>query len=285
MAQVDPSAGTFIAGDHSAKNNSFYHFRVQGDDVESCYPVTAFAVDYTEDCKAKLTWNAPESGNFTYKIYRDGNLITTLNNQTLYTDEGFNTTVKHTWKVTVVCGSGESVPASVTKNPCELPSCDETTDASATITNCKTATITWKAVTGAKEYKISRDGVETTVTTPKYTENDTFEHEKSYTWEIVTVCEYGKSNPVEATATANCPPDGINELADHVAIYPNPTTGVITIEVADFLKVEIYNTIGQLIETKTVDTFDISSYNTGIYFFKVYNTNNNSVTKRVMVTK
>jgi len=40
-----------------------------------------------------------------------------------------------------------------------------------------------------------------------------------------------------------------------------------------------------LIETRTINTFDVSNYNTGIYFFKVYDTNNNNVTKRVMVAR
>ena len=370
MAQVDPYAGTYTpysnsTSDHSATTNKFYHFRIQGDEVEACNAVTNLEVNYTADCsKAELTWNAPERGNFTYKIYRDGSLIKTINNETSYTDQGFSV-AKHTWKVTVVCGTGESLPSGVTKGACTP--CNPVTDASATITNCETATITWKAVAGAKGYKILRDGnllatvttteytetaefeyetsytwqivticaenesgeVEVTamcicnsvtdiktevdcktatitwkavesavgynivrdgigiihsVTVPKYTENDTFEDGETYKWKIETLCvNGGVSDSVEATAVADCV--NINELADHVAIYPNPTTGMITIEVAEFLKVEIYNPVGQLIEIKSVNTFDVSSYNTGIYFFKVYTTNNNSVTKRVMVTK
>ena len=371
MAQVDPYAGTYTPysgqpSDHASTTNYFYHFHIQGDDVEACYPVTNFTVDYTADCsKAELTWDAPEKDIFTYKIYRDDNLIATINNENSYTDEEFNPTVKHTWKVTVVCGSKESLPAGVTKGTCTF--CNTVTDASATIMNCETATITWKAVAGAKGYKISRDGnllstvttteytetaefeygtsytwqivticaenesgeVEVTamcicnsvtdiktevdcktatitwkavesavgynivrdgigiihsVTVPKYTENDTFEDGETYKWKIETLCvNGGVSDPVEATAVADCV--SINELTNSVAIYPNPTTGMITIVVTEFAKVEIYNAVGQLVETKTVDTFDVSSYNTGIYLFKVYNVHNNSVTKRVMVTK
>ena len=72
---------------------------------------------------------------------------------------------------------------------------------------------------------------------------------------------------------------------DDVSIYPNPTSGTVTIVAANFARVEIYNTIGQLVETKTVEKFDVSTYSVGVYFFKVYDTNNNSVTKRVMVAK
>ena len=372
MAQVDQSAGVYTAyvntaPDHNPTVNYFYHFHVQSGGIEPCYAATNFAVNYTNDCKAKLTWNAPGAGDFTYKVYRDGVLIATVNSGTSYIDGEFNVTVEHTWKIIVVCTVGESYSTSVTKPACN--SCESVTGALAIITDCKTATITWTAVTGATGYKISRDGnflatvtapkyteedtfehgksykwqivtvcqygeseaVEVTavancifcnpvaeaqaiitnckmasitwtavtgatgykisrdgnllatVAAPKYTEEDTFEHGKSYTWEIVTVCEYGESTPVEATAIADCV--SINELTNSVAIYPNPTTGMITIVATEFAKVEIYNAVGQLVETKTVDTFDVSSYNTGIYLFKVYNTNNNSVTKRVMVTK
>ena len=78
---------------------------------------------------------------------------------------------------------------------------------------------------------------------------------------------------------------GINELNNTVTIYPNPTSGTISIESANFVKVEIYNTLGQLVETKNVNTFDVSHYSSGVYFFKVYDVNNNSVIKRAMVVK
>jgi len=77
----------------------------------------------------------------------------------------------------------------------------------------------------------------------------------------------------------------INEINNDVSIYPNPTSGTVTIVAANFARVEIYNTIGQLVETKTVKSFDVSTYHIGIYFFKIYDAHNNSVTKRVMVTK
>ena len=77
----------------------------------------------------------------------------------------------------------------------------------------------------------------------------------------------------------------INELNNTVTIYPNPTSGAITIESANFAKVEIYNTLGQLVETKTVNTFNVSNYSSGVYFFKVFDANNNSVVKRAMVIK
>lgn len=75
------------------------------------------------------------------------------------------------------------------------------------------------------------------------------------------------------------------DMQEGVYIYPNPANASVTIHAKDFAKVEVYNTIGQLIAVRNVATFDISSYNSGIYFFKIYDTDNNVVTKRVMVVK
>jgi len=374
MAQVDVYAGTYTpyAGyspDHASTLNHFYHFRVHGGNIGSCFPATNLTVNYTAECKAVLTWNPPSQDDFTYKIYRDGTLLATLNNVTSYTDTGFDATAGHIWKITVVCPENESFPISVTKPACTVPPCNPVTGATATV-NCKKATLAWTAVAGSPKYKVSRDGVVlATVTTPQYTENSTFEGGKTYIWEIVTVCAESESDAVEVSAVADCPPCppitdatatincstayiswmtvagakgykilknggllatlpgtavgfeymddfelgktykwdiiticeenesektevaatadcvGINELLNNVAIYPNPVSGMITIEATDFEKVEVYNPVGQLIETRTVKTFDVSSYDAGLYFFKVYDINNNSITKRIMVAK
>jgi len=258
------------------------------------------------------------------------------------------------------------------------PSCDPVTNATAQITNCETATITWDAMDGATAYEIERDGaVLGTVTTTTFTETDEFEHGKTYTWKIKTICDQNEAPQESATATADCetpppPPcnpatyltviittdpcsalltwnaapdmpdakynvyrngelikgdvegtqyvdddieayveymwivkticiDGeafgtdwtgscygeqnINEPTNTITIYPNPSNTSVTITAKDFVKVEIYNTVGQLVETKTINVVDVSSYNTGVYLFKVYDANGNSVAQRVMVTR
>lgn len=185
------------------------------------------------------------------------------------------------------CISGITIPAGYDPGP---PPCAAVTNAKAEIAlDCQSATISWAAAEKyAEEYWISRTGKPTVKVAGDVHSveiNGVFKNGETYEWEIKTICAAGiESDAVTVTATATCE-TGINELADPVAIYPNPATGMITIEVAGFSKVEIYNPIGQWIETKTVNTFDVSSYNTGIYFFKVFDSNNNSVTKRVMVAK
>ena len=223
-----------------------------------------------------------------YNVYMDGVKVATEIEETTYTHPTAVTQgVDVEWCVTQACsGGGESEAGCMTKKCGEAPPpCNPVTGAAATIENCAKATLTWTAVEGAKEYKVTGANGTETVTTATYTEEGTFEHGVEYTWTIVTVCNDGESTGVEVKATADCEPPAIGELANSVAIFPNPVSGMITIDTKDFAKVEVYNTVGQLVETRTITKFDVSSYNTGIYFFKVYDNNNNSVTKRVMVTK
>ena len=164
--------------------------------------------------------------------------------------------------------------------------CPAVTGAKVAFNNC-TATIAWTAAEDAKEYKIVRDGVDPVfVDASPYVETAAFEDGVSYIWKIITICNSGKeSAEVAVSAVSHCNTPAVEELANSIAIFPNPSNSTVNIQATDFAKVEVYNTVGQLIETRTVNIVDVSTYNTGIYFFKVYDNNNNSVTKRVMVTK
>jgi hypothetical protein len=193
-----------------------------------------------------LTWNAPAQGNFTYNVYRDDNLLATIIGQNTYTDKGFNAATGHTWKVTVVCTSGESESVSVTKPVCNP--CNPVANASATIIKCETAIIAWTSIEGSIGYKVSIDGsplatLPGTATGITYTA--TFEHEKTYKWSIVTVCAYGESDPVEVTETANCV--GISELANSIVIYPNPTTGELIVVSSEYRvqSIEMFDVMGK----------------------------------------
>ena len=286
----DVSAGTYftlfdgeayfevVADNYYGDNGGSFSIEVDGAVVHTYslipYGYGSGVVDqFTLECFGAYT--------YTYNVYRDDVQLVAGHEEATFEDTTFDPAQDYTWSVSVVCkkgGQGEWV--SVHKDACSA--CDKVTNAKAEV-GC-TATITWTAVEDAKEYKVTRGGNTVTVTEPTYTDEGTFVDGESYTWEIVTVCkDNGESAKVEVTGVANC--NSINELTNSVAIFPNPTTGNITITAKDFSKVEVYNTVGQLVETRTITKFDVSSYNTGIYFFKVYDNNNNSVTKRVMVTK
>lgn len=85
---------------------------------------------------------------------------------------------------------------------------------------------------------------------------------------------------------------GINEELTNssVVAYPNPTSGVITLNITDNTQgvvVNIYNVTGSLISTTTYngnvvnEKIDLSSYDNGIYMM-IINNDNNVITKKIV---
>ena len=70
-----------------------------------------------------------------------------------------------------------------------------------------------------------------------------------------------------------------------VEIYPNPAFSTVTIEANNFSKVEIYNVFGQLLQTAKTRVVDVSTFNAGVYFFKIFDIEWNNVSKRVVVVR
>ena len=85
---------------------------------------------------------------------------------------------------------------------------------------------------------------------------------------------------------------GINEelLNSSVVAYPNPTSGVITLNITDNAQgavVNIYNVNGSLVSSTTYngnvvnEKIDLSSFDNGIYMM-IINSNNNVITKKIV---
>lgn len=85
---------------------------------------------------------------------------------------------------------------------------------------------------------------------------------------------------------------GINEELTNssVVAYPNPTSGVITLNITDNTQgvvVNIYNVTGSLVSTTTYndkvvnEKIDLSSYDNGIYMM-IINNDNNVITKKIV---
>jgi hypothetical protein len=84
---------------------------------------------------------------------------------------------------------------------------------------------------------------------------------------------------------------GINEAnVASLSIYPNPSTGVFTIDFGSVSKssVEVFNVVGSRVVAKEFNSqsakLDMTGFDAGIYFIKV-STNNGQVTKKVTITK
>ena len=88
---------------------------------------------------------------------------------------------------------------------------------------------------------------------------------------------------------------GINEevASSVVAVYPNPTTGVVTLDInnetATEFVVNIYNVTGALVSSNTYpakggllnETINLSSYVDGIYLIRI-NSGNDIITKKII---
>ncbi len=88
---------------------------------------------------------------------------------------------------------------------------------------------------------------------------------------------------------------GETELSNAVSIYPNPTNGIVNLNIdleqSQDIRITVFNAIGEVVttmENKSVATktyvFDLSSEAKGFYFFNVQ-TEQGTITKRVMLAK
>ncbi len=70
-------------------------------------------------------------------------------------------------------------------------------------------------------------------------------------------------------------------------IYPNPANHTILIETEHHFKLEIYNSIGEIISSssnyKTNFEISVLNFQNGIYFVKIYNENGNSTVKKLII--
>ena len=75
--------------------------------------------------------------------------------------------------------------------------------------------------------------------------------------------------------------EGVNELEHSLKVYPNPANEKLNVE-GVITSVEVYNTVGQRLLTKEVNgniQIDLSGFNNGIYFLRVYNNGEMAVRK------
>jgi hypothetical protein len=70
-------------------------------------------------------------------------------------------------------------------------------------------------------------------------------------------------------------------------VYPNPTTGAVTVEGENIDYIAVYNSVGQLLNVvkNANNTVDMSAYENGVYFFNIVDNAGQSALQRVVVAK
>ncbi len=76
-------------------------------------------------------------------------------------------------------------------------------------------------------------------------------------------------------------------LSEAYNIYPNPTSGLVTIEAENINYIAIYNSVGQLVNVVKSEnnTVDMSNYDNGVYYFNSVDNAGQSSLQRVVVAK
>ena len=80
--------------------------------------------------------------------------------------------------------------------------------------------------------------------------------------------------------------EGVSELENTLKVYPNPAKETLNVE-GTMTSVAVYNTVGQCLLSQEVNgntQIDLSSFNNGIYFLRVYN-NGESVVRKFSVNR
>jgi hypothetical protein len=119
------------------------------------------------------------------------------------------------------------------------------------------------------EYNIYRDDIKiTTIEETSYIDAD-FDPFTTHTWEVTAVCDDGESEAMSETLEA-CELTIVPHEYSQTIIYPNPANNLIYIEDETVANINVYNSMGQMVNSyEKVNVVDVSSYKAGIYFFKI----------------
>jgi len=104
------------------------------------------------------------------------------------------------------------------------------------------------------------------------------------TAEIIFITNDPEHETVIIPLTLEVTGEGINEeAASAFNVYPNPTTGMVTVEGENVSAVAIYSAAGQLINVVRDTRIDMSVYGAGVYFLNIIDSANNTTVQRVVV--
>ena len=142
-------------------------------------------------------------------------------------------------------------------------------------------TLSWDALSGADEYFIRREGeLVSSQTATSFTE--TLE-DGIYTYNVVARNGNRYSMPAFVTVWVGGV-DIVEVECNKVIVYPNPTSGVLNVEIDTNFDATVYNHQGQIVlkSYNNNEQIDMSSLVSGIYFVQI-KTNKNVTVEKVIV--
>ena len=148
--------------------------------------------------------------------------------------------------------------------------------------NASTVTLSWDALSGADEYIVRREGEEVATQT-ETTFTETLAEEGVYVYSVIA--RNGNKYSTPAFVVANISTVGVGEIENNnVDVYPNPTTGILYVELDVNFDATVYNYQGQVV-MRTSDNngqIDMSGLTSGVYFVQI-NTGKNIMIEKVII--
>ena len=117
----------------------------------------------------------------------------------------------------------------------------------------------------------------------------TFGLKKGETYEAKLVVKVDNAESLfEAPLTLYVWAEDVEEiLSNTYNVYPNPTTGMVTVEGENINYIAVYNSVGQLVKVVMTqdNVVDMSAYENGVYFFNIVDNAGQNSVQRVVVAK
>jgi len=251
-----------------------------------------------------ITWQAPEEGTpMGYNIRRAGELL----NETLLTDLTFTeenvTEGVYVYNVTAVYEGDKESLAKISNVICNyvippLP-CETPVNVSGDVdeANCVVAVIRWDALEGIEgvtllNYNIYRDNVKIAEALSSDLEyRDELSANGTYVYQVSAVYEHCEESEWTSEIAVEISCVNINEIqADAFQIFPNPANNSVIIKGDGLVRVEFYDLQGRkLAEYNNIKDHlqinDLSKFESGVYFVRMYSENNEMATKRLVIVK
>ena len=143
--------------------------------------------------------------------------------------------------------------------------------------------ISWTAAENAVSYNIFRNDEETALANISTTSYVDMNGQSGDTYYIVTVCQYGQSDPSESVQAIQTGIDGSNIS---VEIYPNPASDKFMIECEGMTTIEIFNVVGQSMGMIDVNSNAISvessTWTSGVYNVRITTENAGTIVKQII---
>ncbi|MCR4681392.1 MAG: fibronectin type III domain-containing protein, partial [Bacteroidales bacterium] len=232
-------------------------------------------------------WRVTLGGAYTSVNASGTNMTYNLNGLTAntgYTFRAFVTTANSTYYGDEVFFS--TLPEGV--EPCNAPTNLTTADITA-----NSVTLDWSQVgtpdSWTVKYKKADDlsWTDASTTTHPYIITN-LEAETQYEAYVMAVCDENESD-TSNHVTFTTQPDGVNEYElSNTMLYPNPTTGMLTIRNEEVLisEVGVYDVYGKLLKSEKVDgntaAIDLADLASGMYLVRIVSNEGAVITKSVV---